>query len=414
VVRRDRGGGRRGDRGSAHDGDLITAGSSRRDVLDISLIICATDLVYGMVAPTFSLYVESLGGSAVLVGVLAGIVGVTRLLGAVPVGRLSDRWGPKWIVVCGLCLFFGSCALFTFPSDPFLLLIPRVLFALAILSTFPLGIAYIGDFVRRERRTLAISIYVSAQGLGYAVGPIAGSWLADSFGYVTTYWIAATLALATAGLATIRLRRRPRLPRPTAAASVSRTVLTPSLLAASLANALMMLMFNGTVVPFLSLYTVGLGVSTFGIGAIYAARAAASMLARLPAGLLADTVSNAQLIVAAIVADAFAALAIAYASSGVAIGIAAVIDGIAFGAFLASSQSLVADESTPSSRGAAMGIYGMAGAAGETIGAFGFGLVAYVFQPRAVFVIAGVLLAGGAPVIVYLLRVAGRPAVLVD
>jgi MFS family permease len=376
--------------------------STRRHVFDISIVICATDLVYGMVAPTFSLYVDHLGGSAFVVGLLAGA--------ASPVGSLADRWGPKIVLVCGLFLFFGSCALFTVPSNPLLLALPRVLFGLAIVATFPLGVAYIGDFVRSERRTLAISIYVSAQGLGYAIGPILGSALAASVGFHVTYRVAATLALATAALAFFRLRRRPKAISGRSPVRSFRSVLGRGIAAASIANLVMMLMFNGAVIPFLSLYAASLGIGTVAIGTIYAARAAASMLARVPAGLAANRVSNAQLIIAALCVDAIASFALAATGSPVGLGVAAIVDGLAFGVFLASSQSLVAEESAPTARGSAMGVYGTAGAAGEAVGALCLGLVAHLVDPRAVFAITGLLLAASLPVVLYLLRPAGDAA----
>jgi MFS family permease len=388
----------------------VRALSARRDVLAISLIICATDVVYGMVAPTFSLFVEDLGGSALVVGVLAAAVGVTRLLAALPVGSLSDRFGPKLVLVIGLLLFGGSCSLFTVSAEPLLLLVPRVLFGLAIVATFPLGIAYIGDFVRRDRRTLAISIYVSAQGVGYAIGPVIGSLLAEELGYATTFRIAAVLALCTAAAAGVVLRRRPEGSVDVPPAGASRQGVTNALAGACLANLVMMLMFSGTVLPYLSLYAADIGMSVVAVGAVYAARATASVVARLVVGGVARRLSNAQVVLLALSIDALAALAIGANQLPALVAVAAVADGVAFGLFLAASQSLVADEASDGTRRAAMGLYGVAGAAGETMGALLLGVVAVALGMRAVFVVAGVVLLAAIPVVSHFLRsaAAGR------
>lgn len=382
--------------------------SKRRDVAVLSLIICLTDVVNGMVAPTFSPYVESLGGSALVVGLLTATVGLTRLLGALPVGTLSDYWGRRFVLVAGLCLFAAACILFSVPTTPLLLILPRILFALAILATFPLGIAYIGDVVRPERRSLAVSAYVSAQGLGYALGPLLGSWLADVAGYEVTYRVAGTIALVTAAAARLSLRdsditRPPERPRLT----VPRHVLTRPIAAASLANGFMMLMFTGAVVPFLSLYAAGLDVSIVGVGWLYAARSAASMIARVPAGFFAARVSSHQLMTWAIAVDLVAACGIGLSQSPAQLMIAVVLDGAAYGVFLASSQSVVAERSGASYRGMAIGIYGTAGALGETVGAVGFAIAAHLVSTTSVFLLAGALLGG----CLMMIRFLGQPVV---
>jgi sugar phosphate permease len=127
------------------------------------------------------------------------------------------------------------------------------------------------------------------------------------------------------------------------------------------------------------------------------------MLSRVPAGLVGTRASNGGLIVAALAIDAVAALGIGATSSLAVVGAAAALDGVAFGVFLASSQSVVADVSTAATRGAALGIYGTAGAAGEIVGAFGLGTVAEVTSARVAFVAAGCALAECLPAVAALL-----------
>ena len=250
-----------------------------------------------------------------MIGALAGTVGITRLTCGVPVGVASDRWGRKRVLVGGALLFAVACLLFTVPSEPLLLIGPRILLGLAMLATFPLGVAYIADVVPEARRTLAISIYVSAQGAGYTVGPLLGSWLADVYGYHAAYDVAAGIAVATAALAAWRLRPSTAASRVVRSALPSRASLVRGLAAPAVANVFVMLMFSGAVLPFLALLGTAVGLSTFGVGALYAVRSVASVLARLPAGLLAGRLSNAQLMLGAVGLDAAGALCVGLARS---------------------------------------------------------------------------------------------------
>ena len=62
-----------------------------------------------------------------------------------------------------------------------------------------------------------------------------------------------------------------------------------------------------------------------------------------------------------------------------------IIEGIGFGVFLVSSQAAVSSAGSQATRGAAVGIFWMAGAAGEVVGLVFVGLVAQAFGLPAVF-----------------------------
>lgn len=363
---------------------------ARRDVALLAVFICLADIVYGMVSPTFSLFVRGLGGSAFLIGVLTATVGAARLLCSLPVGTASDRIGRKNVLVGGGFLFAVSCALFTVSADPRMLVVPRVLFGLAILATFPIGAAYIADIVPRERQAIAISLYITAQGLGFAIGPFIGAVVARYTGYESAYRIAAGLAAATAIFGARYLRRAPRRHRQGAGvrSELRGSVLARGpILAASVSSLAMMMMFNGAILPFLSLFAADAGLGTVAIGYLYGARSIASMLTRIPR--VTRRLTSANVMLTAMLADAVAAFTLAASHVPALLFVAAILDGIAFGGFLAASQATVAEHAAPHIRGAAMGAWATAGALGETAGALGFGLIGRFISVRLIFVVAG-------------------------
>jgi MFS family permease len=380
-------------------------GAGGRAVFTMSAIALALDLLYGMVVPTFSLYVTSLGGSAFLVGVLAAAVGLTATVGAFPIGSLSDRVGRKAELVVGSLIFCIASLLVTVPSEPGLLIIPRVLYGVALLATFPVGIAYLTDAVAPSGRALAIAIYVSAQGLGFTIGPLLGGWIASTQGFPAVYYACATIGLIATGVGWLVLDFDKPVTHPSGQHLSKRpSFLGGPILGASMANTCMLFMANGAVLPFLSLYGATLGLGTFAIGVLYATRSGASVLARIPAGVVARRVPHGTMVLAALLVDALAAFAIAGSASPTPLFIAAIVDGIAFGVFMTAGQCVVADEAPPDHRGAAIGSFAAAGAAGETVGALLFGAIAHVVGLDAVFVVAGILLLLGVPIVSKLLR----------
>jgi hypothetical protein len=63
--------------------------AQRTRILDLTIVICLADIVCGVAAPTFTVYARGLGASLVLVGILAAVTGLTRLVASLPVGLLA-------------------------------------------------------------------------------------------------------------------------------------------------------------------------------------------------------------------------------------------------------------------------------------------------------------------------------------
>jgi MFS transporter, DHA1 family, multidrug resistance protein len=371
----------------------------RTRILDLTIVICLADIVCGIAAPTFTVYARGLGASLVLVGILAAVSGLTRLVTSIPVGFLADRVSRSYVIAAGVLAFAAAYGLFTVSSDPTFLIVPRILYALGVVATFGIGVAYIADRTTGTARDLAIGAYVSAQGIGFAVGPLVAAALASELSIANIYRLTAVLALVTAAYAWLRLERRlpppshdlEPSPRPRSADLLGQ----PPLVGVSVANLAVMLMFNGSVIPFLAVVGTKLGLDKQQIALLYGLRAIASTLSRLPAGLLAKSVSNRTVFLFAVAVDAVAALGIGFSSDAWMLVTAVVVDGIAFGVFMATSQSFIAERVSPSKVGGWLGVYSAAGAVGETVGAAAMGGVAWALGGFAVFRVAAVLLGTG-------------------
>src|SRR5712671_5803928 len=107
------------------------------------MLIFIADVVTGVQIPLFPLYTISLGASLGILGVITAVLGLARLASALPIGVLSDRLDRKTVLVAGMLLFALSFVAYAVAPSAGWLVVPRVLQAAAMVSTFPLGIAYI-------------------------------------------------------------------------------------------------------------------------------------------------------------------------------------------------------------------------------------------------------------------------------
>ena len=157
--------------------------------------------------------------------------------------------------------------------------------------------------------------------------------------------------------------------------------------------------FNGAISTFFPLYGDALGLSAATIGALFALRALVSAFGRLPNGLLARALGNQAVMLAALVLDALAMLALAFAHQTWLLAVLLICEGLAFGAYLVSGQTFVADRTTVENRGTAVGLYAMAGSIGGIAAPAGLGAVAARWGLAATFGTTGALLAVGIVVI---------------
>jgi MFS family permease len=380
----------------------------RREVVDICVLIFIADVVTGVQTPLFSLYTTSLGASLGLLGLITAALGLTRLVSALPIGMLSDRLDRKTVLVGGMVAFAVAFVLFALAPSAGWLVIPRVVMAVAMVSTFPLGIAYIGDVVETRDRGAAIGVYTAAMGSGFAVGPLIGTQVASVAGFPAAYLCGAAIAVIGAIYAAARLIKKkaesgkaslaPRLVDLPAFAALVRQ---PAMVMACAANIAMTLSMTGAIFTYFPLYARGVGISTVTIGALFAWRSIASAAGRVPMGPLSARLPAHWTLAGVLVVEAGINLMISRSTSPLVLTLLLILEGIGFGVFLVSGQTAVASAAGRSNRGAAVGLFWMAGSVGDLFGPIVLGVIAQelgliaVFQTVAVAVLAGAVLVAG-------------------
>ncbi len=375
----------------------------RRDVLDICLLIFIADVVTGVQTPLFPLYTTSLGASLGVLGLITAVLGLTRLASALPIGMLSDRLDRKTVLVGGMVTFAISFALYAVAPSAGWLVVPRLLQAIAMVATFPLGIAYIGDIVETRDRGAAIGVYTAAMGSGFAVGPLLGSWVASVDGYPAAYLVGAVIAVGGAAFGALRLVRKKVTPGESTLAqrlvdlpALAALIRQPAMVMACVANIAMTLSMTGAIFTYFPLYARGIGLSTVTIGTLFAWRSIASASGRVPMGPLSARLPAHWTIAAVLVVEAAIDLAISRTTSPAWLTALLILEGIGFGVFLVSGQSAVATATDTSHRGAAVGLFWMAGSFGDLFGPIGLGLIAQTMGVVAVFGTVAIAVAIGA------------------
>ena len=184
-----------------------------RRLLNIFIIVFIDLLGFGLILPLLPFYADQYGATPLVVGLLTAIYAAAQLVGAPILGRLSDRFGRRPILLISIFGTFLGFLLFGI-ADPLGNVIASwldtnvnsviltILFISRALDGFTGGNisvaqAYITDVTNEENRARGLGLVGAAFGLGFIVGPAMG-------GFLSEYGLS-TPAFAAAGLAGINL-----------------------------------------------------------------------------------------------------------------------------------------------------------------------------------------------------------------
>lgn len=168
--------------------------NERRSTLALGGIFTTRLLGLFMILPTFSVYAHQLpNASAASIGIALGIYGLTQALLQLPFGILSDRFGRKRIITCGLLLFALGSIIAALAHTIDGIIIGRALQGSgAIGSTL---IALMADLTREEQRSKAMAIMGMMIGLSFSLALIIGPIISFYFSIPAIFALTALLAL---------------------------------------------------------------------------------------------------------------------------------------------------------------------------------------------------------------------------
>lgn len=143
------------------------------------------------ILPSFS--VKELHIDETAIGIAIALYSFVQFLFNPLLGKLSDKYGRKPVIVG--CLFLNAMGyiVFSFTNSYILLLVSRVIAGIGG-SSIGVAQAYIADVTTRENRSKGMGLIGAAFGLGFVFGPLIGGLL-SSYGYAVTGYAAAGFSL---------------------------------------------------------------------------------------------------------------------------------------------------------------------------------------------------------------------------
>ncbi len=142
-----------------------------KKILPVFVIVLIDLLGLTIIIPLLPLYATSFGADPLTIGILGAAYPVMQFIGAPLLGRLSDRYGRKPVLVISQIGTFIGFMLLGFANALWLFFVSRIIDGIsgANISTAQ---AVISDSTTAKTRTQGLGLIGAAFGLGFIIGPL--------------------------------------------------------------------------------------------------------------------------------------------------------------------------------------------------------------------------------------------------
>jgi DHA1 family tetracycline resistance protein-like MFS transporter len=165
---------------------------NKKLLLSIFLIVFIDLLGFSLILPLLPFYAETFGASPGIIGLLVASYAAAQLVGAPILGRLSDRYGRRPLLIVSIAGDVIAFIILGFAHSLPVLFFSRILSGITG-GNISIAQAYISDVTDTQNRARGLGMIGAAFGLGFIIGPAAGGLL-SRFGYSVPTFVAAGLA----------------------------------------------------------------------------------------------------------------------------------------------------------------------------------------------------------------------------
>jgi len=327
----------------------------------VSLAIFFADASHSTVIPIFPSFAQDIGASLSMLGSYGSASALTMLLFSLPLGRLSDRYGRRKMMMPGLVLMIIVPLSYTLASSPVHLYPIRMFLGLALGLTFGNGFLLMTEISDSDTRNMAQGLYMTSMGIGFTVGPLIGGFTTKFYGSKYAFLISSGFGVLSLLLLYFVDEKKPKsTTKKEGQTSFFGSIKDPKIFAGGVANFLNSLMYNA-VTLFFPVYGAGVGFDEAQIGTAFTARGLASTGVRLPVGSLTKHVRAFVLMVVGLLVSSLTIFSVSESSGLILVSVLMGLQGVAYGVYLTSGNVYVASNSIEDNRGTAMAVYSMFG-----------------------------------------------------
>jgi DHA1 family tetracycline resistance protein-like MFS transporter len=170
----------------------------KKRLFSVIFVVFVDLLGFGLILPLLPYYAETFAASEFVTGLLVASYAAMQLVGAPVLGRLSDRFGRRPLLLVSVFGTFLGFLLLGFANSLWMLFASRILDGFTG-GNLSVAQAYISDVTDEKNRSMGLGLVGAAFGIGFIIGPVTGGFLSQ-WGYALPAFLATALALINLGL----------------------------------------------------------------------------------------------------------------------------------------------------------------------------------------------------------------------
>lgn len=168
--------------------------ANNRQMMTIFLVVFIDLLGFGIILPLLPYIAEKYAATPLMIGFLSGTYSLFQFIAGPILGRLSDRYGRKKLLIISQLGSMAGYVLLALAGSLPLLFISRIIDGITG-GNISIAQAYMADVTTKETRAKGMGLLGAAFGIGFMFGPAIG-------GYLSRYGFAAP-ALFAAGISAL-------------------------------------------------------------------------------------------------------------------------------------------------------------------------------------------------------------------
>lgn len=361
-------------------------------------IMLINSLSYGIIIPLLYPYAARFGIDAFGLSMLFASFSLAQLLATPIIGRLSDRYGRKPLLLICLLGSSASLALFASAQSAIVLFIARLVDGVTG-GNASVAQAVIADSTTGKERTKAFGLLGAAFGFGFLFGPALGGILSE-ISLSAPFWFSSVLALigAVAGMVYLKetLNKEDRQPSSEPyfdARRLWRAMSKPAVGTVFLVSLIFTIALNSWIIGFQTFSNDVLRLSTRNIGLLFATFGLISVVMQaFGIRIILNKFKNkSRILLISLVAASLSILPLYFVHSFAPFFMVVLIYGIASSPIGTILSGLVSERSEAEDQGGILGINQSITSFGQIVGPLVGGAIA-VYSPNLVFMVAGIIM----------------------
>ncbi len=165
---------------------------NKKLLFSIILVVFIDLLGFSLILPLLPYYAETFHANAFVTGLLVASYAIAQLIGAPLLGRMSDRYGRRPILLASIFGTFLGFLLLGIANALWILFAARIIDGLTG-GNLSIAQAYISDVTNAKNRAKGLGMIGAAFGLGFIIGPVTGGFLSQ-WGYAVPAFAAAAMS----------------------------------------------------------------------------------------------------------------------------------------------------------------------------------------------------------------------------